>query len=247
MHDVPHGPWQTVAIDVFTIRGRNYLVTVDYYSNFCEVDYLENPNSTTLIHKLKHHFARYGIPLKLVSDGGPQMTSTEFKQFAKKWEFEHQVVSPGNSKANGLAESQVKIMKRLMKKCNDDNQDPYLAILNQRNIPTENVNSSPAQRMFNRQTNTLLPMIGSKLQQTPKQVEEREKLVNKRKQFAKRFTHRKPLKELSVGDKVMMQPTQFHEKTGRAAIVSKKLQNREYEVQTRDGRVYRRNRVLIRR
>ncbi|GFR97877.1 retrovirus-related Pol polyprotein from transposon opus [Elysia marginata] len=39
-----------------------YLVTVDYYSQFIELDFLPETNSATVITKLKHYFARYGIP-----------------------------------------------------------------------------------------------------------------------------------------------------------------------------------------
>ncbi len=33
--------------------------------------------------------ARYGIPERGVSDNGPQYSSSEFQDFAKKYEFEH--------------------------------------------------------------------------------------------------------------------------------------------------------------
>ena len=32
LHDVSERPWQKVAMDIFTVKTRNYLVTVDYYS-----------------------------------------------------------------------------------------------------------------------------------------------------------------------------------------------------------------------
>ena len=62
MHDVCHRPWEKAGTDLFTIHGRNYLVTVDYYSKFFEVDYLPETTSDMVITKLKHHFARHGIP-----------------------------------------------------------------------------------------------------------------------------------------------------------------------------------------
>ncbi|XP_041351023.1 uncharacterized protein K02A2.6-like [Gigantopelta aegis] len=58
MHEVPNRPWEKVGTDIFTIRGRNYLITVDYFSQFFEVDYLSDTTSETVVHKLKHHFAR---------------------------------------------------------------------------------------------------------------------------------------------------------------------------------------------
>lgn len=56
----------------------DYLFTVDYFSNFWEVDYLPDTKSSTVIKKLKAHFARQGIPDFVFSDNGPQYMSTEF-------------------------------------------------------------------------------------------------------------------------------------------------------------------------
>ncbi|KAK7098153.1 hypothetical protein V1264_002511 [Littorina saxatilis] len=73
-HDLPSRQWETFDVDLFEFEGRNYLVTVDYFSNFLEIDRLENTTSTTIIKKLKSHFARCGSPCVLISDNGPQFT-----------------------------------------------------------------------------------------------------------------------------------------------------------------------------
>ena len=39
-HDIPDRPWAKVGTDLFAKDGRDYLITVDYYSNFWEVDLL---------------------------------------------------------------------------------------------------------------------------------------------------------------------------------------------------------------
>ena len=114
-HEVPTRPWEKVGFDLFTLKGLNYLVIVDYYSNFIEVDHLENTDTKTVIRKLKLQFARHRLPCQLVSDNGPQLVSDEFHKFAKKWDFEHYMSSPHNSSANGMAESPVNMFKRIMK------------------------------------------------------------------------------------------------------------------------------------
>ena len=98
-HEVPSRPWEKIATDIFTLDGKDYLVTIDYYSVFWEVDRLPNTKGSTTILKLKSHFARYGIPDQVISDNGPQFTSDEFANFARTWDFEHLTSSPGNSKA----------------------------------------------------------------------------------------------------------------------------------------------------
>jgi len=132
MHETSRRPWDKVGTDLFTIHGRDYLITVDYCGHFFEVDYLPDTHAETVITKLKHHFARHGIPDILISDGGPQYTAHAFKRFSENWQFDHVISSPGNSKSNGAAESAVKIIKRMMRKCHADHEDPYLGLLNLR-------------------------------------------------------------------------------------------------------------------
>ena len=163
-HETPARPWEQIGVDLFTFDNKEFLVTVDYYSNFWEVDRLPNTRASTVILKLKSHFARYGCPDKVISDNGPQFTADEFSKFAKTWHFEHRTSSPGNSKGNGKAESAVKTAKRLMRKALDAGTEPYLAILDYRNTPTQGMESSPAQRLMNRRTKTLLPTTRALLQ-----------------------------------------------------------------------------------
>ena len=132
-HEVPVKPWGKVACDIFTFDNQDYLVTVDYFSNFWEVDHLSRSTSKTVIKKLKAHFARYGIPYMLVSDNGPQFSSDESAEYSHYWEFKHIKSSPKYPQSNGKAEQSVKMAKRLMKRAVKSNSDPYSAILEFRN------------------------------------------------------------------------------------------------------------------
>ena len=80
-HEEGETPWSKSGVDLFEIKGRKYLVTVDYYSKFLEVDYLSTTTTKEVITKLKGHLARYGIPLQMVTDSGPQFLSREFRNF----------------------------------------------------------------------------------------------------------------------------------------------------------------------
>ncbi|XP_064081464.1 uncharacterized protein LOC135198030 [Macrobrachium nipponense] len=75
-------PWQKVGVDLMSIEKHNYLITVDYFSNFGEIDYLEK------------HISQYGLPCVLISDNGPQFVNENFKQFATDYDFEHRTSSP---------------------------------------------------------------------------------------------------------------------------------------------------------
>ncbi|XP_068723862.1 uncharacterized protein [Montipora capricornis] len=75
-HEDPSCLWEKIAVDIFTLDGKDYLITRDYYSNFWEVDRLQNTKASTTILKLKSHFARYGIPDQVISDNGRSLLLT---------------------------------------------------------------------------------------------------------------------------------------------------------------------------
>ena len=195
-------------------------MTVDYHSNFLEVDHLKDTSSHTVIRKLKAHFARYGSPTQVVSDNGPQFTAAAFQQFAKEWDFEHVCSSPGNSKANGKAESAVKTAKRIMTKSNTVQSDPYLALLDHRNTPSQGLNTSPAQRLMNRRTRTLLPTKSSLLE--PRVVNEHESMKKRAKQQAENYNKTaKDLPPLHEGDtSANAAPSSRAEKLGESHCAS---------------------------
>ena len=61
-HEIPKCPWSRVGIDLFSCLGKEYLITVDYYSDFWELDLLlANPTAASVITKCKINFSRHGI------------------------------------------------------------------------------------------------------------------------------------------------------------------------------------------
>ena len=116
-----------------------------------------------VIKYIKTHFARYGSPITVVSDNGPQFHAREFKNFADEWNFNHTTISPGHSQTNGAAEAAVKLVKRILRKSKATDEDPVVGLLNYYNTPTEGMSTCPAQRVFGRRTRTLLPTTKGKL------------------------------------------------------------------------------------
>ncbi|XP_072135798.1 uncharacterized protein [Mobula birostris] len=168
-------------------------------------DLLCDTISAAVIHKLKAHFVRYGSPTQVVSDNGPQYTSVEFHRFAREWVSERLCSSPGNSRANGKAESAVKTAKRILTKSNKSQADPYLALLDHRNTSSQGLSTSPAQRLMNRSTRMLLPTTGSLLE--PRVVRERERMKQRVQRQADNYNKSaKDLAPLDGGDIVRMQP-----------------------------------------
>ena len=247
-HEVPDRPWEKVSVDLFNIQGREYLVTVDYFSNFIEVDFLRETTSQAVVTKLKAQFARHGIPDIVVSDNGPQFSSQHFAEFGRMWNFDHQPSSPGNSKGNarnGAAEAAVKTVKRMMNRSRARGEDPYMGLLSLRNTPQEGMDTSPAQRLMSRRTRTVVPTSSVLLQ--PKQnVMQKQQLEAKKLKANERYTGRRELRPLQVGEAVRMQPIDGRSTTWKKAVVKSSLKPRTYEVESEDGVVYRRTRQLLR-
>ena len=110
-HEIPSRPWSKLGIDICPVN-KDYLVRVDYYSDYWEVDRLHTTTTAAVVKKLKAHFSQLGRPDAIVSDNGPQLISDEFGQFAAECEFAR-VTSLHHSASNGKAESAVKIVKKL--------------------------------------------------------------------------------------------------------------------------------------
>ena len=195
-HSDGNGPWDKIGTDIFTIENRNYLLTIDYYSNCIEVDHLSSLGSRQVIDKLKKLFSRFGVPRQVISDGGPQYTSEEFKRFVKCWRIDHHVTSPNHSQSNGKAESGVKIIKSMMAKCLRDGTDQNLALLELRNTPRKDMGKSLYEMMFTKPGRTLVPENVNQKYVKPARREARKQQVKKSydkraRQLPKRlgFTH----------------------------------------------------------
>ena len=74
-------------------------------------------------------FARHGIPKVAFSDNGPQYSSHEFKKFSKSWDFIHKSPRPEFPQSNGFVERAIQTIKKTLRKCREDDSDPYLAML----------------------------------------------------------------------------------------------------------------------
>jgi transposase InsO family protein len=60
-------------------------------------------------------FARNGIPSRVVTDNGPQFTSSEFQQFMDLNGIKHIKTTPDHPSCNGLAERFVQSFKQVMR------------------------------------------------------------------------------------------------------------------------------------
>ncbi|UYV74135.1 hypothetical protein LAZ67_11002219, partial [Cordylochernes scorpioides] len=242
-HKIPNYPWERISLDIFEIFKQNYLIIVDHYSDFFEVECLENTRSEYIIECCKRQFSRYGIPQIIVSDNGRQFTSTEFQKFSKEWQFQHSTSSPLHSQGNGKAEAAVKIAKNILKKSKQENSDFWQNLLNWRNTPTIDIDSSPVQRIMSRRTRAILPIHPNLLKPSiPENIPDK---ISIKRQQAKYYYDRKSknLPDLDIGQEVYVRTPNTTPSWSKANITNEH-NTRSYDVNIH-GRTYRRNRTWI--
>ena len=242
---IPEYPFQNVSTDLFHFKGKEYLIIADHYSGFFDFEKLKTTTSVEVIRHLKKWFAVHGIPEILESDGGPQYMSKTFKDFEKRWRFQHRVSSPHYARSNGFAERNVQTAKNLLKKCWYDNTDVYEALIMLRNTPRNNELGSHCQRLFSRNTRNLLPIEREQLK--PKVVtnvsQELARLRFQQKVYADKVSS--PFKALELNEKVRMQTG--HREWKSATVVEKTPSPRSVLVETTSGKRYRRNTIHLQR
>ena len=113
-HDIPDRSWAKLAVDMFSIKGTNYLILVDYYFKLPEIAVLPSLCSSAVTDALENIFSRLGIPEELISDNGSNLVSDEFNRFCMEWDFDQSTSSPGFARSNGQAKRGVQTVKNLL-------------------------------------------------------------------------------------------------------------------------------------
>lgn len=243
---LPARPWQVVGADFFELAGKHYLLMIDYFSKFIELQIMNGTNAASVITASKCIYSRYGIPEEFISDRGPPFTSKEMCDFYKDWNIFHNPSTPNYARSNGEVERCVQTIKSALTKAFEDGKDPFIVLLNYRTT-SKNGLSSPAELMMGRKLrnkllihpeklNPIYPITSTKLQL--------EKNQKKQKLYADKST--KNLSNLFVGDKIWFQKKKQSTWT-KGIILEANNQYRSYKVKNHDGREYVRNRVYIRR
>lgn len=247
-HDIPPCAWHTLGTDVFYYHGDKYLLIVDYYSKFPIVKKLNNESSSHIISTFKEVFAEYGIPEKIVSDSGSNLTSQEFKAFASALDVKTVASSPYHHQSNGQAENAVKQIKNLMKKCDDANEDIHNALLLLRSTPITGCNSSPAELLQGRRLKSFLPRIEMSRQNDEQLRSLQSKQENMKKYHDWKHGMKEP-KEYYIGQPIMVQKEDQGPWT-HGVIVARNTadhNNRSYKVKiTMTDRIITRNEKHIR-
>jgi len=227
---------------LFQFAAKHYLVVADIYSLWPEVYLLKSLNTKSVVEALKQAFSHHGIPDEVISDNGPQYASAEFRKFASDFGFHHQTSSPHFPQSNGFAESMVKSVKSLIKKCTRSHQDMQRALLILRNSPL-NCGQSPAQLLFGRSLQDNLPRF-EKPKVTPRFTSLSNQRINSKVYHDQKCnTQLKP--KFNIGQHVAIQHPTTKEWTDKGKIVEL-VAPRSYLIKFNSGTVLRRNQNALR-
>ena len=235
---MPARAWQKLGTDIFEYKSKPYLVIVDYYSKYPEICLLNDKSSQAVITSMKSVFARHGIPDEVVTDNMP-FSSKECSRFAQEWGFKISTSSPHYPQSNGMSERTIQTIKNLLRKADDEGNDPYIALLEYRNTPITGLQESPAQLLMSRMLKSKLPTTTALLR--PKVQEKvREKLEQraaKQKEYFDR--NAKPLSPVKMHQSARIRRDKIWEP---AVITGIHEAPRSLMVTTPQGGVYHRNR-----
>ncbi|XP_039300082.1 uncharacterized protein K02A2.6-like [Nilaparvata lugens] len=237
--EIPSVPFQVVGTDLFHFQNNNFLLIIDYFSKFVDFFKLTDLSSETTIIGLKSFFARYGIPKILYSDGGPQYSSRQFKDFQSKWGFDHELSSPHYPQSNGMVERHIQTVKKMLRKSSVNNKDPYLALLEYRNTPISESLPSPAEILFKRKLNGLLPYFApNKLQMSGEEIKNK---LQDRQDKQKFYFDKSARKGRSYGALENVFIPDKQNKLVHAQVVGEHKHPRSYNIKLENGNVVRRN------
>jgi len=166
----PDQPWKRIHVDYAgPFQGHMYLVVVDAYSKWPEVIPVKSTTSEATIEVLRVLFGRYGLPLQLVSDNGPQFVSAEFTSFLERNGVKHLTSAPYHAATNGQAERFVQTFKSALKSAKNEHGSVQTKLskflLKYRTALNSTTGESPAKLFMGRQLRTRLDLIVPDLKQ----------------------------------------------------------------------------------
>lgn len=208
--NMPNGPWQEIAIDFLgpLPDGQTLLVVVDYYSRYIEVCEMTQTTSKETINQLSTIFSRFGVPLTLRADNGPQFNANceEFQVFCEDLGLQLINTIPYWPQQNGEVERQNRSILKRLKIAQQLGQDwrkvlsQFLLSYHATTHPT--TGRAPSELMFGRRIRTKLPEV-PKIIRVNEEHQDHDKL---QKAKGKEYTDAKRkarFSEITVGDRVL--------------------------------------------
>ncbi len=138
-------PWQMVGTDLFELKGQQYLVVVDYYSECIKLSQTTSAYIISMQFLVDMEFRKPYVATMVL-----HMSSRKFLK--RMGLIKHITSSPHYPQSNGAYGS---VIKSILKK----SVDPHLAILSYRATPMQWCGLSPSELSMGRKIRTTIPQI----------------------------------------------------------------------------------------
>ena len=205
----PTKPMDRVHVDYFEYNDVDFLIMVDSYSKWVDVEIITKCNSTNTINCLRKWFSHYGLPNQLISDNGSQFTSEEFKNYVNVNGIKHIRTAAYHQSSNGQAERYVQTVKHGLhsiksKSHRDLNEKLESFLMTYRSTPHTITEETPSKRFLGRNISTRLDLM------RPRITVERTNVIKDKK-----------VRELKPGEKVVSRRFNSKDKWISGVIVEK--------------------------
>lgn len=238
--ETPSIPWHTLGTDLFYHDGNSYLIIADYFSKYPVVELLSEQSSQSVANVTVKAFSLFGVPNTIVSDNGPQFIGKSYQDLMKKFGISHVTSSPYHPRGHGFIERQIRTVKNVIKK---SPQDTELALMSLRNTPKGTDVPSPAELLFGRKLQTLLPAYKKPVASESLVIKRNAQMQDMQNRYD---AHTKALPELSVNTPVFYQDV-AKRTWSPGKIMGYGPEPRSYTIQCdTTGQMLRRNRIFLR-
>ncbi|KAK3931702.1 Pro-Pol polyprotein [Frankliniella fusca] len=173
--------------------------------------------------------------------------SKECLEYYKKKDITFITSTPHYHQSNGQAEKSVGIVKKMIKKCRENNEDWIEAVMEYNNTPILSLNASPSQILNSRIMRGRNPVMSS-VTEPVIQEDIYEKLLDNKEKMCKQYdkTARKIPDEYKKDDKVVVR-TEESKKWEKATVITRDKADRSYIVQMdKNDSIVRRNTFQMR-
>ncbi|XP_024946954.1 uncharacterized protein K02A2.6-like [Cephus cinctus] len=168
----PDKAWSRIHCDFAgPFYGNMYLIIIDAHSKWPEIiNFKSNTKAYRLCEEFRVLFSRHGLPLRCVTDGGPQFRSAEFQNFLLNNGVKHSFSPPYHPATNGAAENFVQTFKDKVSKIVKAGKTLETAInmflFDYRSIEHCTTKRTPAYLMYKREIRTRFDLLKPSVTET---------------------------------------------------------------------------------
>lgn len=241
----PTAAGQFLSLDFFHHNQQEWLVISDNFSGYFQTYRMgRSATAADLIHSLRDWSSHLGWPIRIRSDGGPQMDSAAYRAFCEENFIQPSFSSP--LMHCSTAEVAVKAAKNILRKTPFNSPEYFAALLEYRSSPRSPSQQSPNSLVYTASPRTLVPVIPGHVGRrdlSPETVNQRRR---EKEAIADTYAHHKDgLSRLSVGQRVRVKDNLSKTWNLFGTIQQTVPNRRSYMVKLDNGGLFWRNRKLL--